>query len=62
MSIGDTKALLELHVKEQTIVTLCGRTLLNQPIYGFLCQLILRLLKPITIGLPFLLLLSLEKL
>jgi len=49
-------------VKEQIIVTLCGRNLLNKPIYEFLCQLILHLLKPITIGLPFLMLLSLEKL
>lgn len=62
MDIGSTKTLLELHVKEQTIVPLCRRNLLNKPIYGFLCQLILPLLKLMTIGLPFLLLLSLEKL
>lgn len=62
MDIGSTKALLEFYVKEQAIVTDCGRNLLNKPIYGSLCQLIAPLLKPITIGLSFLLLLSLEKL
>lgn len=62
MDIGSTKALLELCVRGQAIVTVCGRNLLNKPIYGSLRQLIAPSLKPVTIGLPFLLLLSLEKL
>lgn len=61
MDRGSTKALLELYVREQAIVAVCGRNLLNKPIYGSLCQLIAPSLKPVTIGLPFLLLLSLEK-
>lgn len=62
MDIGSIKALVELYVKEQAIVSVRGRNLLNKPIYGSLCQLIAPLLKPITTGMSFLLLLSLEKL
>lgn len=62
MDTGSTEALLEWDVREQAIVTVCGRNLLSKPIYRSLCQLIVPSLKPLTIGLSLLLLLSLEKL
>lgn len=62
MDTGSTKALLEWDVGGQAIVTVCGRNLLNKPIYRSLCQLMVPSLKPVTIGLSFFLLLSLEKL